>query len=94
MNRCRYILNARCHENGFSYIEVLVATVLLAITLVPAMQGLEGAIVGSKKHETITQQQYFLQSKFEEILTQPFDDLDAAAIAAGSSGSASSTARP
>ena len=78
------MLSARYHQHGFSYIEVLVATVLLAITLVPALQGLEGALAGSKKHETITHQQYYLQSKFEEVLAQSFDDLDAAAIVAGS----------
>ena len=84
MNNCGHMLSVRYHQQGFSYIEVLVAMVLLAITLIPALQGLEGALVGSKKHETITTQQYYLQSKFEDVLAQSFNDLDAAAIVAGS----------
>ena len=69
---------------GFSYIEVLVATVLIAVTLVPALQALEGALAGSKIHEDSSTQYYFLQSKLEETLAKSFDELNTAAVAAGS----------
>ena len=69
---------------GFSYIEVLVATVLIAIVLVPAMDALLPGMAGGGIHETRTEDHYKLLSKIEEVLAEPFADLDAAAIAAGS----------
>ncbi len=69
---------------GFSYVEVLIATVLIAIVLVPAMDALLPGIQGSSIHETRTEDHYKLLSKIEEVLAEPFADLDAAAIAAGS----------
>ena len=70
-------------HKGFSYIEVLIATVLIAITLVPALDALQGAMLGSAMHENATSQQYHLQSKLEEVLAKSFDELDAAAVIAG-----------
>lgn len=75
---------------GFSYIEVLVATMLIAITLVPALEALQGAIAGAEVHEDLATQQYYLQSKLEEVLAKSFNQLDAAALAAGSSTVATS----
>ena len=68
---------------GFSYVEVLIATVLIAIVLVPAMDALLPGIQGSSIHETRTEDHYRLLAKIEEVLAEPFSDLDAAAIAAG-----------
>lgn len=77
-------------QTGFSYIEVLVAAVLISVTLVPALEALQGAVLGSEIHERVTTQQYYLSSKFEEVLAKSFDELDAAAIAAGNHTVASS----
>ncbi len=77
-------------QTGFSYIEVLIATVLISITLIPALEALHGAIAGSERHKNITTQQYYLQSKLEEVLAKSFDQLDAAALAAGSNAVATS----
>ncbi len=76
--------------SGFSYIEVLIATVLIAITLVPALEALRGSITGSEVHENISIQRYHLQSKLEEILAKSFDELESAAIVAGSNTVATS----
>lgn len=77
-------------QTGFSYVEVLVATVLISITLVPALEALQGAVSGSELHERVTIQQYHLRNKLEEVLAKSFDELDAVAIAAGSHSVASS----
>ena len=71
-------------QTGFSYIEVLVATILISLTLIPALQTLESSLNSSKIHETQTKQYFYLHSKLEEVLAQSFDALDAAAIVAGS----------
>ena len=69
---------------GFSYVEVLIATVLIAIVLVPAMDALLPGMAGGGIHESRTEDHYRLLAKIEEVLVEPFSDLDAAAIAAGS----------
>lgn len=75
---------------GFSYVEVMIATALVAITLVPAMDALLPGIEGSGIHETLTEDHYRLMGRVEEILAEPFANLDAAAIAAGNSTTATS----
>jgi len=72
-------------EIGFSYIEVLVATILIGVALVPALQTLETGLVGAETHELTATQQYYLLSRFEEVLAQPYSNLEAAALAVGSS---------
>jgi type II secretory pathway pseudopilin PulG len=90
MKQCICSLKTPKKIQGFSYVEVLVATVLIAITLVPALEALEGALIGSKVHETLSVQQYHLQTKLEEVLAQSFDSLNVAAAAAGSATVATS----
>ncbi len=75
---------------GFSYVEVMVATVLIAITLVPAMDALLPGINGSGIHETRSEDHYQLLGRVEEILAEPFANLNAAAIAAGNPTTATS----
>ncbi len=85
MKKHSYATNCCRKIRGFSYVEVLVATVFLAITLVPALETLEGALNGSQVHEALLTQQFHLQTKLEEVLAQSYDALDAVAVAAGSS---------
>lgn len=68
---------------GFSYVEVLIAISLIAITLVPAMEALQPGIAGSAIHEIIAEDHYQLTGRFEQVLAEPFADLDSAAAAAG-----------
>ena len=70
-------------EAGLSYIEVLVATLLIAIALVPMMEALGPGLQGAQIHRDRADVHYALTGKLEEVLTQPFDALDAAATAAG-----------
>ena len=68
---------------GFAYIEVLIATLLIVVTLLPAMQALYPAVAGAGVHGTRVEDHYQLVSRLEELLAEPFADLDAAATAAG-----------
>ena len=70
-------------EAGLSYIEVLVATLLIAIALVPMMEALGPGLQGAQIHRDRADVHYALTGKLEEVLAQSFDDLDAAATAAG-----------
>ena len=74
----------RRNPAGFSYVEVLVATVLVALTLVPAIDALSSGIMAGGVHASAVVRQNALQAKLEEMLALPFDDLDAEALAVGS----------
>lgn len=62
-------------ELGLSYVEVLVATTILAVALVPAINALYPAIAGSSAYQSDTENHYHLAAKLEEVLAQPFDNL-------------------
>jgi len=68
---------------GFSYVEVLIAVVLIALTLVPAMEALQPGIAGAGIHEMLAEDHYRLAGRLEQVLVEPFDELEAAATAAG-----------
>ncbi len=71
-------------EAGLSYIEVLVATLLIAVALVPMMEALGPGLQGSQIHRNRAEVNFALSGKLETVLAESFDDLDAAATAAGS----------
>jgi len=75
---------------GFSYVEVLVATVLIAVTLVPAIEAFSPGIDGTAYTESLVEDRYQLSAKLEEVLAATFADIDTAATAAGSPTIASS----
>lgn len=77
-------------ETGFSYVEVLVATVLIAITLVPAIEAFSPGTISTSNTESLVEDRYQLTAKLEEVLAFSFADIDAAATAAGSPTTASS----
>lgn len=60
-------------ERGFSYAEVLLSVMLLAILLVPAMQALNSAILGGSNN--LAARQFNLRNKMEEVLSKPFGKL-------------------
>lgn len=70
-------------QTGLSYVEVLVATVLIAISIAPALTALNSGLTASGVHESHVADHYHLMAKAEDVLAQPFGDLSAAAIAAG-----------
>jgi len=78
-------MTRRCQKKqiGMTYVEVLVATVLVVLMLIPAMEALMPGIQGSALHKQRAEQQYVLQGKMEQVLAKPFADLLDAAKTAG-----------
>ena len=83
-------MTPRARQSGLTLVEVLVTMVLLTILLVPAMQALRTSVTGAEVHANLAADQFRLTSRMEELLAEPWSDLEAAAIAAGGPGAASS----
>ena len=74
-----------CKSNpnkGFSYIEVLIVTVLISLSLIPAMESLQIGIQASAIHESRNINQFRLQGRMEKVLAQSVDVLRAATAGA------------
>jgi Tfp pilus assembly protein PilV len=81
-------------QRGFGYVEALVAVVLLAVVLVPALEALGNA---ARNAPTAAQDDTLWMSaanKLRDVTGSRFDDLDAAATAAGGAGNVSSLSDP
>ena len=74
----------RGKQTGISYIEVLIAVVLIAISLVPMSDAVRTATIGTNIQEETAVQQLHLVAMLENVLAEPFSSLEAAATAAGS----------
>lgn len=81
-------------HTGFSYIEVLIAVVLVGVSLAPALDALKTGMMAASTTASVADDEFYLKSKMEQVLAQPFADLDAAAQVAGSSGVATSYSDP
>ena len=79
-------------RSGLSQVEVLVATLLVALALVPALEALQTGILGGAVHESLATRAPHLAGKLEELLAQPFAALKAEALASGGSASSYSDA--
>lgn len=77
-------------QHGFSYMEVLVATALLALVLAPALESLQTGTLAAGVHERTGSLHYRAAGRMQDLLAQPFHELDTAALAAGSASVASS----
>jgi type II secretory pathway pseudopilin PulG len=71
-------------QRGYSYVEVLVAMSLIAVALVPAMNALRVGVTAADVHQQETVRSFELSSRVEQVLSQSFVDLQAAAVVAGS----------
>lgn len=85
-------MSAARHRAGFSYVEVLIATVLMALALIPALESLELGVRGSGVHRNELVRHQRMMAKLEEVLAEPFAALEAEALAAGGGASAYSDA--
>jgi hypothetical protein len=65
--------------------EVLIATLLIVILLVPALDAMQSGIQGSGVHIELARNNYRMIAKLEETLSRPFAELQAQADAAGDS---------
>lgn len=87
-------IRRRRGQAGISYLEVLIATVLLVVSLLPALEALRTGVEGAAVHESLAVRRHALLSKLEEVLAQPIPALEAAAAAAGGPGSPTSYSDP
>ena len=62
-------------QTGFSYMELLIATLLIAIMLVPALEAMQSGIQSSGIHTQLAQNQYRMISKMEQTLALSFSEL-------------------
>ena len=86
--------DVRRPSQGFSYVEVLIATVLIAMSLVPALEALQTGLQGSSNYLHVVEDHNYVQARLEEVLAEPIDALEAAALAAGSPTALSSYSDP
>lgn len=70
-------------QSGLTYIEVMIAVVLLVIALIPAMGALRTGVLGSDVFEASSSEHYAVLALMEEVLAEPFGSLMSAAAAAG-----------
>ena len=73
----------KTRQTGLSYIEVLVATLLIVVALVPMMESLGPGLQGAAIHRQNAEVHYALAGKLEAVLSESFMNLDAAATTAG-----------
>lgn len=72
-------------EAGFSYVEVLVSIVVIALVLGSVIEGLFTGLRGAEIFESRTEDGFHLASLVEETLAAPFSALDAEALSVASS---------
>lgn len=75
--------NVPIRQRGLTYVEVLIAMLVLVIGLVPAMDAVRDAVWGTSANEEYVVSQRRLASRLEDVLAESFDALDDAAVAAG-----------
>lgn len=89
-----YARSMSSRQDGYSYVEILIATILIAVSLVPIMDALHTATVGAGIYESYSRQHYRLLAKTEEVLAQSYGNLDAEAVAAGNSNTPTAYSDP
>jgi len=62
-------------QAGFSYLELLIATLLITIMLVPALDAMHSGIQGSGMHAQLARNQYRMIAKMEQTLALSFGEL-------------------
>lgn len=81
MNRPRDSVSGS--QQGSSYVEILVATVLITISLIPASEALRSATTSSSIYADYSAQNYRLLAKMEEVLAKSYSSLATEAASAG-----------
>lgn len=68
------------YEKGFSYVEVMVATVIVVVALIPAIDALTSGLQATEAHVALTEERFHVASRLEEILALPLGALDTEAL--------------
>lgn len=82
----------RASSRGLSYVEVMLASALIAVALAPALQAVTSGLQGARVHAGLSQGMPAVFGKMEELLARPYPALYRAAIAGGSAGGSATTA--
>ena len=86
--------NRRNREQGFTYVEVIVAVIILLLALIPAINAITESLAVSRGQRSLVANTYAVFSKMEYVLAQPFPSLSQAAAAAGGSTTPTSYSDP
>ena len=70
-------------QRGFTYLEVLVSMLLIAIVLVPALDALQSGIQAGTLHREAAVSRALLAGRLEQTLSEPFSRLSELASLAG-----------
>ncbi|MBT8441070.1 MAG: hypothetical protein KJO76_01695 [Gammaproteobacteria bacterium] len=70
-------------QSGLTYVEVMLATLIIGVALVPAIEALHTGVLGTEVYESTTADQYAALSKMEQVLAEPHSALISAAGIAG-----------
>ncbi len=89
-----YVTSRRQRQAGLSYVEALVAVVVMATALVPALDSLQTVFAGVTVHEQLRDRQQRIANRMEMLVAESFSSLDQAAQAAGSETVASGYSDP
>ena len=68
---------------GLTYVEVTVATLLIAIAVIPAIEALHAGLGGAQIQKEAVQDHQRMLGKLESVLAEPFNELDKSAADAG-----------
>lgn len=79
---------SRRGARGISYVETIVALLIIAVALVPALEALRPGLAGAASQRAYTVSQQRLKARLEEVLANDFPTLDTAAMAAGNNATA------
>ncbi len=83
---------SRSRQSGLSYVEVLIAVIVIAATVVPAANSIHGAMNGATADTEATSHHYRVRGRLEELLAEPFSNLSAQAAGVATPSSYSDTA--
>lgn len=67
------------HQSGISYVEVLVAVIIIALSIIPVSNAIRGGLQGASIDVETTANHFRLVGKLEEVLAEPFATLNAQA---------------
>jgi type II secretory pathway component PulJ len=81
-------------EQGFTYMEVIVAVLLMSLALIPALNAIRQSTAVSTGQQSLVASTYAMFSKMEYVLAQPYESLVQAAEAAGGATNPSSYSDP
>jgi hypothetical protein len=76
-------MSAHRRHRGLAYIEAVLATVMVAVLLAPALQALSSGLMGQQVANDQSTQALSLQSKLDEVLAKPYSVLFAQTQASG-----------